>query len=190
MSAWPRAAFDGLRVLDFSQGIAGPMACMLLADLGAEVVKVETPPGDRLRSHPGYLCWNRNKLRVELDLETQAGLRHARELLVSADVAVFDDPPTGLEARTVSAQQPGLLYATLPPYGHAQSDLHLPSDHALLAAASGTAFQQFSWEDVPVYLVTPQLSYAHALVAAAAHSGRHRRARSHRPRTGAHGERS
>ncbi len=168
MSASATAAFDGLRVLDFSQGIPGPMACMLLADLGAEVIKVETPSGDRLRSHPGYLCWNRNKLRVELDLETGAGLQRALELLASADVAVFDDPPTGLEAHTVCAQQPGLLYAALPPYGHTRSGADLPPDHALLTALCGAAFQQFSWEDVPVYLVTPQLGYAHALVAAVA----------------------
>ena len=168
MSARPTAAFDGLRVLDFSCGIAGPMACMLLADLGAEVIKVETPPGDPLRSQPGYLCWNRNKLRVELDLETAAGLQRASELLASADVAVFGDPPAGLEARSICAQQPALLYATLPPYGHTPSGVDMPPDHALLAALSGAAFQQFSWEDVPVYLVTPQLSYAHALVAAVA----------------------
>lgn len=55
------SAYRGVRIADFSQGVAGPMAAMLLADLEAEVVKVEPPGGDRLRAHPGYLAWNRNK---------------------------------------------------------------------------------------------------------------------------------
>ena len=56
-------AFQGHRILDFSQGVPGPMATMLLADFGAEVVKVESPQGDRMAAHPGYLTWNRNKQR-------------------------------------------------------------------------------------------------------------------------------
>ena len=54
-------AFEGIRIIDFSEGIAGPMATMLLSDLGAEVIKVERPGGDRMKDHPGYFCWNRNK---------------------------------------------------------------------------------------------------------------------------------
>jgi len=144
------------------------MACMLLADFGADVIKVESPGGDRFRTHPGYLCWNRNKRRVELDLETREGLRGARRLLASADIAVFDDPPRGLEAGALCAEHPRLLYTTLPPYGRIGDGVELPPDHALLSALSGTAFEQFSWDDVPVYLITPQLSYAHAMLAAAA----------------------
>lgn len=161
-------AFEELRILDFTRGVAGPLACMLLADLGAEVIKIESPAEQRDGTEPGYLCWNRNKRRVELDLETVAGLRSARELLESADVAVFDDPPEELEAETVRAQCPRLLYTRLPAYDRAGRAAHLPRDHGLLSALSGTAYQQSSWEDVPIYLVTPQLHYAHGLTAAAA----------------------
>ena len=55
------SAYQGLRVLDFSQGVAGPMATMLLGDFGAEIIKIEPLEGDRLKSHPGYQAWNRNK---------------------------------------------------------------------------------------------------------------------------------
>ena len=51
-------AYAGVRVLDFTQGVAGPMACGLLAQFGADVVKVEPPGGDRMAAHPGYLAWN------------------------------------------------------------------------------------------------------------------------------------
>jgi crotonobetainyl-CoA:carnitine CoA-transferase CaiB-like acyl-CoA transferase len=92
------SAFAGLRVLDVSQGVAGPMACMLLADFGAEVLKVEPPGGDRVRDQPGYLTWNRGKARIVLDLETDQGLAALRTLIAEADVAVFDHAPGRLEA--------------------------------------------------------------------------------------------
>ncbi|HVY02209.1 MAG TPA: CoA transferase, partial [Caulobacterales bacterium] len=52
-------AFQGVRILDFSQGCAGPMATAFLADMDADVVKVEPPAGDRVAREPGYLVWNR-----------------------------------------------------------------------------------------------------------------------------------
>lgn len=59
--------YRGIRVLDYTEGIAGRTATMYLADFGADFLKVETPVGDRLRSDPGYLCWNRNKRFTRLD---------------------------------------------------------------------------------------------------------------------------
>jgi crotonobetainyl-CoA:carnitine CoA-transferase CaiB-like acyl-CoA transferase len=164
-------AFSGTRVLDFSSGIAGPMATMLLADFDAEVIKIEPPAGDPWRDHPGYLCWNRNKQRVTLDLQTYPGLRAARELLISADVAVFDQRPgeleaVGLDPTTLLADNPRLLHAWLPAYGTQGRWTRLPTHDALLSAVSGGCFMQFSWDGVPVHLVTPQVSYGHALAAA------------------------
>jgi hypothetical protein len=77
-------AFDGLRVVDVSQGLAGPMAAMLLADFGAEVIKVEPPEGEMMRGigparHPGmaayFLNVNRNKKSVVLDLKRRRPAR-------------------------------------------------------------------------------------------------------------------
>ena len=91
-------AYAGLRVVDASQGHAGPMAAMMLADFGAEVIKVEPPGGDRIARTPGYLMWNRGKARVTLDLERPADLAALKALIAAADVAVFDHAPGRLEA--------------------------------------------------------------------------------------------
>ncbi len=166
------SAYSGLRNLDFTQGIAGPMACMLLSDFEAEVIKVEPPGGDRLKQDPGYLAWNRNKQVVSLDLASYAGLRAAKDLIATADVAVFDSPPgelerRGLDATTLAAAHPGLLHACLPPYASRGRWSQLPPSEGLLQAVSASAWMQYSYEDRPTCLVTPQCSYGHALIAAA-----------------------
>ncbi len=164
-------ALDGVRILDFTQGLAGPMACMLLADLVADVIKIEPPTGDRLADQPGYLCWNRNKRRIALDLEKQTDLGAVRELLATADAAVFDDSlegreRLGLDAAALHQHHPTLLCCELPHWGAPGWWSDLPVDDTLLWGLGGGAFAQFSWEDVPVQLVTPQLGYAHAMLAA------------------------
>jgi crotonobetainyl-CoA:carnitine CoA-transferase CaiB-like acyl-CoA transferase len=177
-------ALDGFRILEFSQGVAGPMACMLLADLGAEVIKLEPPGSDRERAQPGYLCWSRNKRAIELDLERESGLDAARSLLATADVAVFDGSADrlerlGLDAESLTGRDSTLLHVHLPHYGVPGWWSELPVDDSLLWGMSGAAFSQFSWEDVPVQLVTPVLSYAQAVLAAGAiASGLYERARS------------
>jgi hypothetical protein len=74
------SAYQGVRIADFTQGVAGPMACMLLGDFEAEVVKIEPAGGDRLKDHPGYPAWNRNKRVVTLDLSDPSDLEKARGL--------------------------------------------------------------------------------------------------------------
>jgi crotonobetainyl-CoA:carnitine CoA-transferase CaiB-like acyl-CoA transferase len=145
---------------------------MLLADFEAEVVKVEPPAGDRMKDHPGYLCWNRNKTRAVLDLHTYDGLREARDLLASADVAVFDALPgelerLGLDAATALADNPTLLHAWMPPYATKGRWSQLPPDDALLSAVTGVSHMQLSYEARPTWLVTPQASYGQAILAAA-----------------------
>ncbi|MEP6870685.1 MAG: CoA transferase [Anaerolineaceae bacterium] len=166
-------AFGGLRVLDFSEGISGPMAAMLIGDFGAEVVKIEGAARDRLAEHPGYLCWNRNKKRLKLDLSSFEGLHAARELLRTADLAIFDSSPgklerLGLDATTLLAANPSLVHAWLPPYSVAGRWSQLPPDSMLLSAISAVASQQSSYEDRPVSLETPQLAYSQAMDAAGA----------------------
>ena len=105
------SAYSGVRIVDFSQGLAGPMATMLMGDFEAEVVKIEPPQGDRLKDHPGYLTFNRNKQVMSLDLEDPEDLARAKALIALADVAVFDHAPGGLErlgldAATLTAAHP------------------------------------------------------------------------------------
>src|ERR1700722_14502729 len=98
------SAFQGIRVLDCTQGLAGPLATMLLGDFGAEVLKVEPAGGDRARHNPGYLTWNRNKKRVTLDVADLAERERLAPLLAAADIAVFDHSPRDLEALDLDAE--------------------------------------------------------------------------------------
>lgn len=167
------APLAGVRILDFTSGVAGPLACMLLADYGADVVRVEPPGGDPGRGTPGYVCWNRNKERVVLDVHRAEGLGTARALLAQADAAVFGSRPgelerLGLDAVSVRAANPGLLHVWLPPTGTEGRWSQLSGDDALLSAVSGVSWMQLSYEDRPVYMVTPQASYGQGMIAACA----------------------
>src|SRR3954454_8570392 len=84
---------EGLTVVDLSQGIAGPVAAMLLADYGADVIKVERPGGDPFRSAPGYTVWMRGRRSVELDLKSAAGVAALRAMVADADVLVESYAP-------------------------------------------------------------------------------------------------
>jgi len=179
-------AFEGIRIIDFTQGIAGPMATMLLAEQGAEVIKVEPPGGDRMKDHPGHLAWNVNKQRLVLDLHRYEGLAATRSLLASADAVVFDCAPgelerLGLDSATVHEANPAIVHAWLPPYSPAGRLGQLPPDDVLLEAVGTISAAQLSYEDRPVYLVSPQASYGQGMLAAGAISA----ALLERARTGA-----
>ena len=163
------SAYQGLRVLDFSQGVAGPMATMLLGDFGAEVIKVEPPGGDRLKAHPGYHAWNRNKGVLTAELRDPT----IKALIEQADVVVFDNAPgqleaLGLDAETLTAQHPRLIHVWMPPYGKTGVWSQLPPRHNLASALTGMAYRQGAYEDVPVHLVMPIIWYGQAVMGASA----------------------
>ena len=81
-------ALDGVRILDLSWGIAGPLGVLLLAEQGADVVKVEPPGGDPFRSYSGAHVWNRSRRSVTVDLKSQAGREAFTRLAGTADVLV------------------------------------------------------------------------------------------------------
>jgi formyl-CoA transferase len=124
------SALAGMRVLDLSQVMAGPFCTMLLADMGAEVVKVEPPQGDSTRQmrggrggeSPSFWAVNRNKRGVVLDLKDPRGLEICRRLAARADVLVENYRPgtldrLGLGYETLRALSPGLIYASISGYG-------------------------------------------------------------------------
>ena len=167
------AAYRGVRIADFTQGVAGPMACMLLGDFEAEIVKVEPPGGDRLKDHPGYPAWNRNKTIVVLDLADPADRVRAQDLARAADIAVFDHPPgdleaLGLDAASLRQGAPHLIHVWMPPYGTRGRWSRMPPRHSLLAAASGIAFRQGAYGDSPIHLILPIGWYGQAVMAAGA----------------------
>ncbi|WP_030249879.1 CaiB/BaiF CoA transferase family protein [Streptomyces sp. NRRL S-455] len=143
-------ALDGLLIADFSRILAGPYATMLLGDMGAEVIKVESPAGDDTRTwvppvrdevSTYYLGINRNKRSIALDLKNPGDLRLARELVSRADVMIENFKPGGLtrfglDYDTVSADNPGLVYASISGFG-TTGGASLPGYDLLVQAASG-----------------------------------------------------
>ena len=141
----------GLLVADFSRILAGPYATMLLADLGAEVVKVEAPAGDDTRSWQPpvrdgistyYLAVNRNKRSIALDLKDPGDLATAQELARRADVLVENFKPGGLarfglDYDSVAAGNPGVVYASISGFGSGPKGAALPGYDLIVQAISG-----------------------------------------------------
>ncbi len=141
----------GLLVADFSRVLAGPYATMLLADLGAEVVKVESPGGDDTRTWKPpvrgddatyYLAVNRNKRSVVFDLKDDADRAAAQELARRADVVVENFRPGGLarfglDYDTVAAANPRVVYASISGFGSAPAGAALPGYDLIVQAISG-----------------------------------------------------
>lgn len=113
---------DGVRVVEFTHMVMGPTCGMILADLGAEVIKVEPPGGDKTRHLPGlgigfFRSFNRNKKSVVLDIQTDEGLAAARELIGQCDVLLENFRPglmdkLGLGYTALSALFPQLIYVS------------------------------------------------------------------------------
>jgi crotonobetainyl-CoA:carnitine CoA-transferase CaiB-like acyl-CoA transferase len=127
-------ALEGIRVVDFTHFIAGPLATMILADMGADVIKVEPPArGDELRYYPpavpglqsqgGPFVWsNRNKRSVALDLKAAVGIAVARDLITQADVVVENFSTGvmqrfGLDWEACRTLNPRLVYCSVSAYG-------------------------------------------------------------------------
>jgi formyl-CoA transferase len=117
-----RLPLEGVRVIEFTHMVMGPTCGMILADLGAEVIKIEPPGGDKTRQLPGlgigfFRSFNRNKKSVVLDLETPEGRRTAIELIGTCDVMIENFRPglmakLGLDYASLSALYPGLVYVS------------------------------------------------------------------------------
>jgi crotonobetainyl-CoA:carnitine CoA-transferase CaiB-like acyl-CoA transferase len=142
---------DGLLVADFSRILAGPYATMLLADLGADVVKVEGPRGDDTRTwsppvHDDvatyYLGVNRNKRSVVLDFADSHDGELARELARRADIVVENFRPGGLakfglDYDSVARDNPQVLYASISGFGSGRKGAALPGYDLIVQAISG-----------------------------------------------------
>ncbi len=137
-----RQVLEGIRVLDFSKGMAGSIATMALSDFGAEVVKVEPPGGDSFRAFPASVLWNRGKKSVCLDLASPAGYRDALGLVRDSDVAVVGYRPATVERlrigyETLKEQRPGLVYASITGFGPKGPYANYSGYEGLVQAKSG-----------------------------------------------------
>ena len=128
--ATPARPLAGVRVLEYAQYVAGPFATMLLADLGADVVKVEPPHGDAWRryepfrdGHSRYFyALNRNKRSIVVDLKSEAGRAESERLIAEADAVVHNFPPRrarsyGLDRERVAQLNPSAVYCVVSALG-------------------------------------------------------------------------
>src|SRR5215475_11811846 len=111
-------ALEGLRIVDLTTGLAGPMATMTLSDHGADVVKVEPPRGDPQRGYVGSVVTNRGKRSVVLDLDVATDRDRLRALVDTADVLVESFAPghladRGLDYESLPGGRPSLVYCSL-----------------------------------------------------------------------------
>jgi crotonobetainyl-CoA:carnitine CoA-transferase CaiB-like acyl-CoA transferase len=148
-------SLDGVRVIDFGQYIAGPLAAMLLADQGAEVIRVDPPGGPRLVT-PANAVWNRGKRSIVLDLKQDADRETARKLIASADVVVENFRPgvmerlgLGPEASREASQR--LIYLSLPGFAHDDPR----ADIAAWEGVVGAATNLYTRPGDPVFTALP-----------------------------------
>ena len=165
--------FEGVRVIDTSEGIAAPYATMFLADHGADVVKIESSAGDPYRAEAGFQTFNRGKRSCVLDLASDEGRDRVLTLARGADVFVVDTTQEAARKRGIDYERlrtvnPGLIYLAVPPYGERGPLVGRPASPALLAAVDGMMAAQSSYSGDPVYLLLPLAAYGTAALAAAA----------------------
>ena len=142
---------QGIRVLDLSRVLAGPYCTMVLGDLGAEVIKVEPPEGDETRGwgppfaggeSAYYLCVNRNKRDMVINLKTDEGKTILRELALQSDVLVENFRPGtlekfGLDFATLHALNPKLIYCSITGFGQTGSMKDKPGYDFMIQASGG-----------------------------------------------------
>ena len=148
--------FDGVRVIEISEGMGPPLGAMLLGDLGAEVVKVEPPQGDRVRGTPAFHVLNRSKRGLVADLTTADGQKRVEPLLRGADVAIIGGGPASHKARSLGAKallraNPQLIVILAPMYGLRGPYADLPEEEGLLGALSGAYAHQASRSGKAIY---------------------------------------
>jgi crotonobetainyl-CoA:carnitine CoA-transferase CaiB-like acyl-CoA transferase len=143
---------DGVRIVDLTQIMAGPFATMLLADLGADVIKVESPSGDQTRRGAGhalkgedtvgFLALNRNKRSVSIDLSSLAGRAVFHDLVRTADIVIENFRPgvtgrLGIDSASLAEIRPDLIYASISGFGQDGPYADRPGFDLIAQAMSG-----------------------------------------------------
>lgn len=166
--------FEGIRIVDLTQGMAGSLATMIFADYGAEVIRLEPPGGDQMWEHPAYLLWQRGKRSVELDWTSEEGRKQARRLAEGADIFVESLPPgeaakLGLDYGGLSAANPALIYYSLAPFGQVGPYRDFKLSDGIVNAKSGRMRDQIGWQrNRPTFRAVNDISYHSAMFAAQA----------------------
>ena len=142
----PMGMLSGVRIVELGTAVTAPLAAMLLADMGASVVKVERPGGDPYRHYPGmtpqFAAANRNKDSIVCDLATEAGCEQLLQLLAGADVFIENMRPgvmerLGFAYEDLRKDNPGLIYCSLSGFGRSGPYKHRRGFDLVAQAMSG-----------------------------------------------------
>lgn len=170
---------EGITVVEFCQIASGPFAGMLLADMGADVIKVESPDGDGMRSWPpltkgyseNFASLNRNKRSVVLNLKDAADLKRAKDLCLSADVVLENFRPgvmerLGMGYAALSETKPSLIYCSISAYGQKGPRANEGGFDVTLQAIGGVMSVTGEPDGEPVKCGVPLTDFAAGLYAA------------------------
>lgn len=168
------SALDGIRVIDFGQYIAGPLLGMLLADQGADVIRVDSPDGPFWET-AANATWNRGKRSIALDLRQGDDQDTAHRLAESADVVIENFRPgvmerLGLDPSKLQSTNPGLIYCSMPGFAADDPRAGVPAWEGVVGAATATYAgpEQHGQEWRPTYSPLPTASTYAAFQAAVA----------------------
>lgn len=188
---------SGLKVLEITTMVAGPMAGQMLADLGAEVTKIESIGGDTMRSlrprHKGmaglFMAMNRHKRSIQLNLKDPRGQKIARDLALQADVLLENARPRvldrlGLSYEALREENPGLIYASVSGFGPDGPYADRPAFDQVIQAMTGSMYLQGGGESPVPFRTMMVDKYAAASMASAIVA-----ALLHRERSGGEGQR-
>lgn len=177
--AQQRQQLAGIRVVDLTRILSGPFCTMHLADLGADVIKIEPPGGDPIREQGEivnglswyFAAFNRNKRSLCLDLRSAEGLAALKKLIATADVVVDNFRPgvmdqMGLDWDTLQALRPGLVHTSVNGYGDSGPYADRPSFDFIAQAMSGFMTLNGTPETGPLRAGTPVSDLVAGLYAA------------------------
>jgi len=162
-------ALEGLRVLDFTTGMAGPLATMIFADYGAEVIRVEPAGGDPLWSHPAYLLWQRGKKSVQFDITCKQGKEQVQALIASSDALFESMKPgvadeCGIGYKVARSLNDKLVYCSISAFGQTGPYRHLKACDGIVNAKTGRMRDQVGHQkDRPTYRAINDASYHTAM---------------------------
>jgi len=159
-----------------SQNEAGMYAGLLMADMGAEVIKIEPLNGDPLRKNDRYRLYNRSKKSISLDLSNAKDSTTFDELVKSSDVfiqtfLIKEATSAFLDFDTISSKNSSLIYCSIPPYGDEGPLCNIPGDEGTIASYTGIYEGQGGETDNPSFVQLPLVSYGTAFTASLAIAG-------------------
>lgn len=167
-----RPPLDGVTVLDFASYIAGSYGPMILAQLGAEVIKIESLEGDSFRHFGfGFLGWNQGKRGIAVNLATGEGREITHGLADQADIVVENLRPGrmrkfGFDYESLAARNPRIIYMSINGFGNRGPEHNQPGFDPLLQARSGVMAAQGGHHGHPVYLTCAICDYGAAMLSA------------------------